>query len=84
MTSYLFPEARFSHDRLRAVCEALGNDTERLVIDLSCRRTQGKWMVAMNKWQTLTGMEVNQGANPIDALPDRDEANVVIQNQSGP
>jgi len=31
---------------------------ERLVIDLSCRRTPRGWMVAMNRWQTLTGMEV--------------------------
>lgn len=42
---------------------ALGGDKSKLVIDLSCRR-QGdsdKWVVAMNKWQTLTDMEVNQG-----------------------
>ena len=31
---------------------------ERLVIDLSCRRTPRGWMVAMNRLQTLTGMEV--------------------------
>lgn len=61
MTSYLFPEARFSFDRLKAVLVTLDNDVGKLVIDLSCRRTGGKWMVAMNKWQTLTDMEVNQG-----------------------
>ncbi|KAI4131982.1 MAG: hypothetical protein LQ338_000966 [Usnochroma carphineum] len=60
VTSYLFPEARFSSDRLEAVLGALDNDTEKLVIDLSCRKVDGKWMVAMNKWQTLTDMEVNQ------------------------
>ncbi|KAL8672024.1 MAG: hypothetical protein Q9168_003500 [Polycauliona sp. 1 TL-2023] len=60
VTSYLFPEARFSLDRLEAVLAALDGDVQKLVIDLSCRRTGGKWMVAMNKWQTLTGMEVNQ------------------------
>ncbi|KAI4253850.1 MAG: hypothetical protein L6R42_007423, partial [Xanthoria sp. 1 TBL-2021] len=60
VTSYLFPEARFSLDRLRAVLVALDNDVGKLVIDLSCRRTGGRWMVAMNKWQTLTDMEVNQ------------------------
>jgi hypothetical protein len=44
------------------VLAALGNKKDKLVIDLSCRR-QGddKWFVAMNKWQTLTDMEVNQG-----------------------
>ncbi|KAL8936046.1 MAG: hypothetical protein Q9211_004382 [Gyalolechia sp. 1 TL-2023] len=39
VTSYLFIEARFSHHRLKAVLESLKNDTEKLVIDLSCRRT---------------------------------------------
>ena len=61
MTSYLLPEARFSLDRLNAVLDALDHDTEKLVIDLSCRRADGKWVVAMNKWQTLTDMEVNHG-----------------------
>jgi len=41
--------------------KALGGDKEKLVVDLSCRRQGTKWIVAMNKWQTLTGMEVNQG-----------------------
>lgn len=27
----------------------------------SCRRVADRWVVAMNKWQTLTDMEVNQG-----------------------
>ncbi|KAL8657151.1 MAG: hypothetical protein Q9226_002210 [Calogaya cf. arnoldii] len=60
VTSSLFPEARFSLDRLKAVLSTLDDDVEKLVIDLSCRRTGGKWMVAMNKWQTITDMEVNQ------------------------
>ncbi|KAL8710988.1 MAG: hypothetical protein Q9220_004587 [cf. Caloplaca sp. 1 TL-2023] len=60
VTSYLFPEARFSLGRLNAVLESLGKDIGKLVIDLSCRSVDDKWMVAMNKWQTLTDMEVNQ------------------------
>ncbi|KAL8696883.1 MAG: hypothetical protein Q9201_007432 [Fulgogasparrea decipioides] len=58
VTSYLFPEARFSLDRLKAVLKALDNNGEKLVVDLSCRRVDDKWMVAMNKWQTLTDMEI--------------------------
>lgn len=27
----------------------------------SCRRKESKWYIAMNKWQDLTDMEVNQG-----------------------
>ena len=60
MTSYLFPDGIFSFDRLSAVLEALDQDKTKLVIDLSCRRQDSKWVVAMNKWQTLTEMEVNQ------------------------
>lgn len=66
VTSFLFPDARFSRDRLDAVLAALEGRKDRLVIDLSCRRRPGpgdsnKWFVAMNKWQTVTDMEVNQG-----------------------
>ncbi|ESU13554.1 hypothetical protein FGSG_07313 [Fusarium graminearum PH-1] len=61
ITSYLFPEGRFSQERLDAVLEALGCDKNKLVIDLSCRRRgEDSWFVAMNKWQTITDMEVNQ------------------------
>ncbi|KAL8734836.1 MAG: hypothetical protein Q9166_001188 [cf. Caloplaca sp. 2 TL-2023] len=68
VTSYLFPEARFSLSRLKAVLEALNDDMEKLVIDLSCRRTDSRWMVAMNKWQTLTDMEVNHGVDYHDSI----------------
>ncbi|KAF8456527.1 hypothetical protein BGX38DRAFT_1161719 [Terfezia claveryi] len=60
LTSYLFPDAKFSMERLQAVLASLGGDTSKLVIDLSCRRRGDKWIVAMNRWQTLTDMEVNQ------------------------
>ena len=49
-------------DRLQAVLAALQQDKDQLVIDLSCRRQGAKWIVAMNKWQTLTDMEVNESA----------------------
>ncbi|KAI0023228.1 Phosphoribosylformimino-5-aminoimidazole carboxamide ribotide isomerase [Xylariomycetidae sp. FL0641] len=61
ITSFLFPEGKFSQERLDAVLSALGDQKEKLVIDLSCRRRgDDKWFVAMNKWQTITDMEVNQ------------------------
>ncbi|CDO76247.1 hypothetical protein BN946_scf184470.g5 [Trametes cinnabarina] len=64
VTSYLFPDGRFSLDRLRAVCAAVGKD--RLVVDVSCRRRDDRWLVAMNKWQTITDMEVCEES--LDAL----------------
>jgi phosphoribosylformimino-5-aminoimidazole carboxamide ribotide isomerase len=43
------------------VLAALGNDKTKLVIDLSCRKKEGSWFVATNKWQTITDFELNQG-----------------------
>lgn len=59
MTSFLFPNAKFSMKHLDAVLNVLGGDRSKLVIDLSCRKQGARWFVAMNKWQTLTDMELN-------------------------
>ncbi|TIA31521.1 putative 5-proFAR isomerase His6 [Aureobasidium pullulans] len=58
ITSFLFPSGKFSLERLQSVLRALDNDTSKLVIDLSCRRKDDTWFVAMNKWQDLTDMEL--------------------------
>ncbi len=71
ITSYLFPDSTFSQDRLDAILQALGNDKEKLVIDLSCRRRENTWFVATNKWQTVTDFELNEGqpiTYPVDGL----------------
>ncbi|KAF2012723.1 Phosphoribosylformimino-5-aminoimidazole carboxamide ribotide isomerase [Aaosphaeria arxii CBS 175.79] len=60
ITSYLFPESKFSLERLQAVLKALDGNKDKLVIDLSCRRKDDKWFVATNKWQTITDFELNQ------------------------
>ncbi|KAJ8065774.1 hypothetical protein OCU04_006438 [Sclerotinia nivalis] len=62
ITSFLFPNGKFSQERLDSVLEALDGDKEKLVIDLSCRRRDDTWFVAMNKWQTITDMEVNEAS----------------------
>lgn len=61
VTSFLFPGGKFSLPRLEKVVAALGGEGGRLVVDLSCRRKDGGWWVAMDKWQTVTDVEVNQG-----------------------
>lgn len=38
VTSFLFPDGRFSIERLQELVEALDGDRSKLVIDLSCRR----------------------------------------------
>ncbi|KAF9977106.1 Enzyme that catalyzes the fourth step in the histidine pathway [Actinomortierella ambigua] len=58
VTSYLFPGAKFSLERLEALSKVVGK--ERLVVDVSCRRRGSEWIIAMDKWQTLTDMTVNK------------------------
>lgn len=57
VTSWLFgADGRFLDDRLETLKRRVG--AQRLVLDLSCRRTATGWTVAMNRWQTLTDLHV--------------------------
>jgi len=65
VTSALFDsEGRFLEHALEGLVGEVGK--ERLVIDLSCRRTDEGWRVAMNRWQTLTEFEIS--AQTLDGL----------------
>ncbi len=65
VTSSLFnAEGKFLEDALAGLVSAVGK--KRLVIDLSCRRTATGWTVAMNRWQTLTDLDVT--AETLDRL----------------
>jgi len=65
VTSWLFDEeGTFLDSRLRELAGQIG--AERLVVDLSCRRTADGWTVAMNRWQTLTTLDVTHEA--LDAI----------------
>jgi len=57
ITSWLFSsDGEFQMDRLKQLAEEIGK--EKVVVDLSCRKTHTGWTVAMNRWQTLTNMDV--------------------------
>ncbi|SBS35254.1 1-(5-phosphoribosyl)-5-[(5-phosphoribosylamino)methylideneamino] imidazole-4-carboxamide isomerase [Marinomonas spartinae] len=56
VTSYLFKDKEFSWDRLDKIKRETGVD--RLVLDLSCRRTEDGWYIATDRWQTITSMPV--------------------------
>jgi len=58
VTSWLFPSGEFSLDRLQKLSGSVGK--EKLVIDLSCRRQSQSWFVAINKWQTVTSLEISK------------------------
>lgn len=57
VTSFLFEAGQLSADRLARLGAAVPK--ERLVIDLSCRRTKDGWNVATNRWQTVTDTPVD-------------------------
>ncbi|PYF83443.1 1-(5-phosphoribosyl)-5-[(5-phosphoribosylamino)methylideneamino] imidazole-4-carboxamide isomerase [Marinomonas alcarazii] len=57
VTSYLFENGEFSWDRLDKIKRETG--TDRLVLDLSCRRTKDGWYIATDRWQTITSTQVN-------------------------
>ena len=57
VTSYLFDQGEFSWSRLEAIKAEVG--AEHLVLDLSCRKTVQDWMIATDRWQTITNTPVN-------------------------
>ena len=57
VTSALFENGEFSFERLAALKKEVGK--ERLVLDLSCRRTPSGWHIATDRWQTITKTAVN-------------------------
>ncbi len=58
VTSCLFDEGgHFLEHKLIELEREIGSS--RLVIDLSCKRTEQGWMVAKDRWQTLTDLPVN-------------------------
>lgn len=58
VTSYVFREGRIRYDRLEQLCQAVGKD--RLVLDLSCRKTAQGYMVVTDRWQKMTSEQVNE------------------------
>jgi phosphoribosylformimino-5-aminoimidazole carboxamide ribotide isomerase len=58
VTSWLFPDGTLSLERLARISSLAGK--ERLVVDLSCRRKGDGWFVATNRWQTVTGVRIEE------------------------
>ena len=57
VTSWLFDAGRLSLERAEALAGRVGR--ERVVVDLSCRRRDGGWWVATDRWQTWTETPVD-------------------------
>lgn len=57
VTSYLFHDGKLRRDRLQAMVDAVG--ASRLVLDLSCRKIDGRYVAMTDRWQTATDLEIN-------------------------
>ena len=57
VTSYVFKEGEIYWDNLKKLVEVVGK--EHVVLDLSCRKKEGKYFVVTDRWQTFTNVEVS-------------------------
>jgi len=58
VTSYIFRDGRLDENRLERIVSEIGK--ERLVIDLSCKKSGDGWKVATNQWAVLSDFDVNR------------------------
>jgi phosphoribosylformimino-5-aminoimidazole carboxamide ribotide isomerase len=56
VTSYVFKNGQISYENLEKLESAVGK--ERLVLDLSCRKKNGKYFIVTDRWQKFTEVEV--------------------------
>ena len=57
VTSYVFKDGKINYDNLKKMVESVGKD--RLVLDLSCKRTPKGYFVVTDRWQKLTQEKVD-------------------------
>ncbi|MDD6490779.1 MAG: phosphoribosylformimino-5-aminoimidazole carboxamide ribotide isomerase [Firmicutes bacterium] len=56
VTSYVFKDGQIHYDRLKEMKAAVGK--EHLVLDLSCRKKEGKYYIVTDRWQNYTNVEL--------------------------
>lgn len=56
VTSFVFKDGSISFERLERLRSAVGS--EHIVLDLSCRKRDGKYFIVTDRWQKFTDMEV--------------------------
>lgn len=56
VTSYVFRDGKINMDNLEKLVKAVGK--EHIVLDLSCRRRDGRYYIVTDRWQHFTDVEV--------------------------
>ncbi|MCR4924109.1 MAG: phosphoribosylformimino-5-aminoimidazole carboxamide ribotide isomerase [Lachnospiraceae bacterium] len=59
VTSYIFTDKKLDQMKLCRLRDIVGK--EHIVLDLSCRKKDDKYLVVTDRWQTFTDMEINTG-----------------------
>ena len=57
VTSYVFRDGMIKYDNLKAISDAVGK--ERLVLDLSCKKTADGYKVVTDRWQKMSDVTVD-------------------------
>ncbi len=58
VTSWVFRDGRLDEERLARLLRTVGR--ERLVLDLSCRRRDGEYVVVTDRWQRFTDVRIDR------------------------
>lgn len=58
VTSFVFKDGQLNEENLSKMVSAVGKD--RLVLDLSCRKRDGRYYIVTDRWQKFTDVEVNE------------------------
>ena len=56
VTSYVFKDGEIQYDNLQKLIASVGK--EHIVLDLSCRKKEGKYYIVTDRWQKFTNVEV--------------------------
>ena len=58
VTSYVFKDGQISYDHLHQLIRSIGK--EHLVLDLSCRKRDGKYYIVTDRWQKFTDVAIDR------------------------
>ena len=58
VTSYVFKDGLINYDNLKKLVEAVGR--EKIVLDLSCKRTELGYVIATDRWQKMTHIAITE------------------------
>lgn len=59
VTSYVFQDGQIQYDKLKQLVQKVGR--QKLVLDLSARKRDGRYLIVTDRWQKYTEVELTKG-----------------------